>query len=99
MGTDADLARTRSIYEVCRDAYDDETGGNTDRKIEALRRAVGDLARRVSRLEQTLDVLKNGSPGKSPQRNASAGPAHRPVPGRAPGETLHRRAKIRIRTS
>jgi hypothetical protein len=85
---DADISRTRSIYEVCRDAYDDETGGNTDRRIEALRHAVGGLGRRVAALEA------GAAPGKTPERvylAKSPPPKRQRVAGRAPiNETLQR---------
>ena len=92
---DVDISRARSIYEVCRDAFDDETGGNTDRRIEALRRAVADLARRVAALEQSIDTLKDGAaPGKTPERvylAKSPPPKRQRVAGRAPiNETMQR---------
>jgi hypothetical protein len=80
---DADLARTVSPYEWRRDQDDDD--GN-DSRIDALRNAIRSLARRVSQIEQTLDTLKDGAPGKTPQRqHAPAVPKRRrlaPLPGK-----------------
>jgi hypothetical protein len=83
MGTDADIHKLGfRLYQ-----RDDTADVDADQLV-ALGGAIRDLAARVSRLEQILDSVKDGAaPGKPPQRH-----------GRAPtGETLHRRARIRIR--
>jgi hypothetical protein len=101
MGNPDTLIHTLGARSVAYEFRDQDDAGEDPARIEALRRAVGDLARRVGKLEQALDILKaDAAPGKSPQRQVSPviPKAHRPASGRAPtGETLHRRARIRIR--
>jgi hypothetical protein len=62
-----------------------------------LRNAIRGLAQRVSRLEAALEARGSGK-----ARHVATAPevpkARRPASGPT-GETLHRRAKIRIRTS
>jgi hypothetical protein len=88
---------TLGVRSVAYEFRDQDDAGEDPARIEALRRAVGDLARRVGKLEQALDILKAGAaPGKTPKRVYLAGSPKRPASGRAPvNEVLHRRARVR----
>jgi hypothetical protein len=87
---DRDIAETRFVYQWARDD-DDADGAST---LATLLRSLSSLQRRVTAIEQTLAT--RGSSDKTSERQTS--PAIPKVPKAAPpGETLYRRAKLRVR--
>ena len=92
MVDDRDLARTVSPYQWRQPEDEDAGSGST---FLAVVDAINRLLTRVAAIEQKLGDKPAGQPERVYLAKA---PSKRPASGRAPtGETMHRRAKIRIR--